>query len=110
VPRLAPINRVLSRHRRVAALIGVVVVLGVGALDAHAALPEHHHEHGNATVCIAALAIAGLAALGWCKQGTPSTTTRPGCALLSQAASNFAIDTPGISARAGPLGLAVLRL
>jgi hypothetical protein len=47
------------------ALAGVLLVLGVVALDAHAALPEHHHSHGEATVCLAALAIATLGALGW---------------------------------------------
>jgi hypothetical protein len=110
VPRLAPINRVISRHRRATALIGVLVVLGVGALDAHAALPEHHHQDGKVTVCIAALAIADLAALGWCKQSTPNLTTRPRSARRRQAASRPAIDIPKASARAGPSGLAVLRL
>ena len=110
VQRIAPINRVLSRHRRTTALVGAIVVLGVGALDAHAALPEHHHEHGKVTVCIAALAIAGLAALGWCKQGTPQAPRLAQVAPLLQAASSLATDTPRTSARAGPSRLTVLRL
>jgi hypothetical protein len=110
VLRLAPINRLLSCHRRTTALVGVVIVLGVGALGAHAALPEHHHEHGAVTVCIAALAIAGLVALGWCKRSTPSPATRLGGALLMQAAGGRVTDSPRTSARAGPPGLAVLRL
>jgi hypothetical protein len=62
VVRLPPFNRLLRRRRRYTALVGVVLVLGVVALDAHAALPDHHHVRGEATLCVAALAVATLVA------------------------------------------------
>jgi hypothetical protein len=62
VTRMSTATRLLERHRRLTAVLGVVVVLGVAALNVHAALPEHHHDHGGATVCVAALSIAVLAA------------------------------------------------
>jgi hypothetical protein len=66
VAGLCAISRtVRGRWRTPLALAGVLLVLGVVALDAHAALPEHHHSHGEATICVAALAIATLGALGW---------------------------------------------
>jgi hypothetical protein len=41
------------------------LVLGVVVLDAHAALPEHHHLHGAETLCVASMAIATLAIAAW---------------------------------------------
>jgi len=110
--RAADINRIFSRHRRATALAGVIVVLGVVALDAHAALPEHHDQPGHATVCIAELAIATLAALGWCRKrpmvGPPTRIV--GLLLRPRGAEGDAYGTTTPSARAGPPALAVLRL
>jgi hypothetical protein len=52
----------LHRHRLAVALAGVTIVLGVAALDTHAALPEHH-DAGEG-ICLCALAIATLGMLG----------------------------------------------
>ena len=41
----------------------MAIVLGVLALGAHGDLPEHHDKGGHMTVCVAALAIAGLTIL-----------------------------------------------
>lgn len=109
VLRLADINRALTRYRRTAVLVGALVFPGVVALDAHAALPEHHHARGEVTICIAALAIASLAPLGWRRQPTPRPTTRTLAAALPQTARAPVVGAQRISARAGPSGLAVLR-
>jgi hypothetical protein len=110
VLQFADINRVVSRHRRITALVGVIVVLGVVALNAHAALPEHHDEHGKVTVCIAALSIAVLAALGCHTKRSVGLRMRLTCTPLLRVMSGFAVDAPCALARAGPSGLAVLRL
>jgi hypothetical protein len=60
--RLRGPSQILHRHRRATALAGILIVLGVVALNAHAALPEHHEQRGVATICIASLSIAVLAA------------------------------------------------
>ena len=109
VLRIADINRALTRYRRTTVLVGALVFLGLVALDAHAALPEHHHAHGEVTICIAALAVASLAPLGWRRQPTPRPTTRTIGAPVPQTSRVLAAEPPRISARAGPSGLAVLR-
>jgi hypothetical protein len=89
-------------------LAGIVLTLGVVALDAHAALPEHHHQHGTETLCIAALAIAVVALSVLLRpvgrsQPIPRPLTvglRPRWRGLAPAAA---------PARAGPASLAVLR-
>ena len=40
-------------------------MLGVVLLDAHADLPEHHHQHGTETMCVASLALATIAVAAW---------------------------------------------
>jgi hypothetical protein len=109
VPPLQEINRLLRRHRSTAALLGTLIVLGVAALDAHAALPEHHDHHGVATVCIAGLAMATLAALGW--RAKPAA--RRGRVLrlfsLARAWSRSRTDAPRAMTRAGPPGPMPLR-
>jgi nitrate/nitrite transporter NarK len=59
---LRDVNRVLTRNRRVTALVGVMLLLGVAALSTHAALPEHH-ETGE-EICLCAFALATLCAVG----------------------------------------------
>jgi hypothetical protein len=111
VMRIADINRAVSRHRRMTAIAGTLVILGVVALDAHAALPEHHDKPGDATVCIAELAIATLAAFSLFKrQPASNTPAHTGGAALPRATKRFTSDTPKDRSRAGPSGLAVLRL
>jgi len=104
------IDRFLLRHRRATALIGVLVVLGVAALNVHAALPEHHDDHGDrATMCVATLSIAVLAALGWRpKRGNGPVACIKGTPLV-QIAGRPSVDPPQPAARAGPLWTAVLR-
>jgi hypothetical protein len=110
VPRLWSIERFLSRHRRATALVGVLLVLGTAALNTHEALPEHHHQVGEATVCIAALSIAVLAALGWgTRRSTGAVTCRIGMAVV-RLERGHVTAIPAAIARAGPPGPAVLRL
>lgn len=90
------------------ALIGVVVVLGVVGLNAHALLPEHHYA--TETICVCALSIATLVGLGWGLVRSlgalfPLRRTR---AIRVKAR----VAPPGALAgiaRAGPLGSVVLR-
>lgn len=111
VPPFRSIDRLLARHRRTTAVVGVLIVLGVAALNTHEALPEHHHGHGEATMCIAALSIAVLAAIGLL-EATRLTgpTTRLVAAAGRQIESRYAAESPSPAARAGPSGLTVLRL
>lgn len=62
---MVPRGRRSMRRRRLIALLGLVLVLGVVLLDAHADLPEHHHEHGTETLCVASLALATIAVAAW---------------------------------------------
>ncbi|MCW3069520.1 MAG: hypothetical protein JWL67_2145 [Solirubrobacterales bacterium] len=104
------IDLFLGRHRRAAALAGVTLVLGVAALNVHEALPEHHELHGDATMCVAALSIAVLAAVGLRPKSEASRTpgTRLAPIVLSRGRPHP--RTCSAPARAGPLRQAVLRL
>ena len=65
------------RHRRVWLAAGIALACGVMALNAHAALPEHHHHDGNETMCLASLSIAvvaGALAFAW---GGPGRVRTP---------------------------------
>ena len=111
LPRLRSIDRFLSRYRRTTALVGVLLVLGVAALNAHEALPEHHHRHGETTMCIAALSIAVVAALGCqTKRSVGPTTRLDGGTDIRRIVSRLAVQGPSAVARAGPPAPAVLRL
>jgi hypothetical protein len=112
VLRLADINRAVSRRRRWVALLGAMIVLGVVALDVHGAMCDCcHDDHGKAALCMAAEAIATLAALGWCRRRAPCATTRVGRTLPHLTERLFATErTTRARARAGPVELAVLRL
>jgi peptidoglycan/LPS O-acetylase OafA/YrhL len=110
VPQLRTINRFLSRHRRAVALVGVLMVVGVVALNAHAALPEHHDDHGEgATMCVAALSIAVLAALGWRAKRVDGPVARLVQTPLVRITGRFPVEPPETAARAGPMWTAVLR-
>jgi hypothetical protein len=109
VLRLASLNRLLTRHRRAAAIVGVLVVCGVAALNVHAALPEHHGGDGDATVCVAALAVAVIAALGWRAAGEATARDRIVCAPKAPVPISHATAPPLPRARAGPLAVVVLR-
>ena len=99
----------LYHHRRVTALAGLMLVLGVVALNAHAALPDHHGNDGDATVCIAALSIAVLATLAWGAKRADAPTARPMHAPIVRCEHPLSADSPAPSARAGPPGRVVLR-
>jgi hypothetical protein len=107
---MVSINRVVSRHRRATALVGVMVVLGVAALNAHAALPEHHHVHGVMTLCVASLSIAVLAALGLKTKRSAGPTIRLGRTAVVQIPDGPEAESVSAMARAGPSGPVVLRL
>jgi hypothetical protein len=109
VPSLGRISRFLSRHRRIVALAGVTITLGVAALNVHAALPPHHDDHGTVTVCVAALSIAVLAAIGWRPKRASLPRRRLALLPLSRATSAVTADPPLHAARAGPSGTVVLR-
>jgi hypothetical protein len=111
VPRLRSIDRFLSRHRRTTAAVGVLIVLGVAALNTHEALPEHHHQHGEATMCLASLSIAVLATMGLLQAKHVATpTTRLGETAVRRSEIRLAVATPSAAARAGPCAPTVLRL
>jgi hypothetical protein len=108
---LSAIAGLVRRHRRVTALVGVILVLGVVALNAHAALPEHHHGHGERTLCLAAMSIAVLAAFGLCAR---DRRTRLGRRLSNSPVARswpaWTVSSPLAAARAGPPGPLVLRI
>jgi len=87
----------------------VILVLGVVALNAHEALPEHHHHDGETTVCVAALSIAVLAAFGWRPKRPSAPGARVACTLLPWVARRPSTPPVWGNARAGPARPAVLR-
>ncbi len=109
VLRAQRLNRIVTRHRRATALLGTIIVLGVVALNAHAALPEHHDAPGHVTMCAGALSIAILAAAGLmarCLLAPPAELRR---AFLPRIEGRIAADTASSNARAGPAVPFVLR-
>jgi hypothetical protein len=113
MPLVSPIwtiHRLLRRHRRATALLGILIVLGVAALNVHAALPEHHDAHGVATVCVAALSLAVMAAIAWRTKRSPGLSIVRCFATLLRTPGRLVADGPRPVARAGPPGPAVLRL
>ncbi len=109
VLRARSVNRFLLRHRRITALLGTILVLGVVGLNAHASLPEHHDTPGHATMCIAALSIAVLAAVGLAARclSAPATALRPAC--IAAVKDRIGLDVTCSNARAGPAAPLVLR-
>jgi hypothetical protein len=109
VPALRDINRVLRRHRRVTALVGVMLLLGVAALSTHAAMPDHHDP--GEEICLCALALATLCAAGL-GLGRSSVSRLIPCRLMPvlRAPRQIVADVRvGGWARAGPPVLLVLR-
>jgi len=104
------IQRLLRRHRRVTALLGILIVLGVAALNVHAALPEHHDQNGVATVCVAALSLAVIGAIAWSTKRSFAVNIVRRFSSLLRTPGRLVGDTPRPVARAGPPGAAVLRL
>jgi hypothetical protein len=108
-------HRLVSHHRRVAVLVGVILVFGVSVLNVHAALCDDDHQvGGNVTVdlCLFAFAIVGgSVALGW---RAACRTKRPAFALLAMPvlpdSGGWVAATRMASVRAGPASPAVLRL
>jgi hypothetical protein len=109
MPALRDINRGLTRHRRVTALAGVMLLLGVAALSTHAALPEHH-EPGE-EICLCAFALATLCAVGM-GLGRSSVSRLIPCRRMPVLRAPLQIATAvrvGGMARAGPPVSLVLR-
>src|SRR5271165_5975210 len=106
-------HRLVSRHRRVAVLIGVMLVIGLSALNVHAALCDDDHQvGGNVTVdlCLFAFAVVGGSVALGCRAAC--RTNRTAFALL---AMPVLADSGGwvaamrmASVRAGPASPAVL--
>lgn len=109
MPHIWTLRRAIARHRTLAALLGVVLVLGVAALNVHAALPEHHDAHGLTTVCVAALSIAVLAACSWGATRPLRTAFVPRLLDTVPWPAPLAAPAPRAAARAGPPGAIVLR-
>jgi hypothetical protein len=99
----------VARWRRRLAMLAILLVLGVVLLDAHAALPDHHHVHGVETMCLASVAIATLAVaalafarpVGGCMLPRRSrlSVRRPRSPLLSACHSVAARDGPPVVLR-----------
>jgi hypothetical protein len=84
-------------------------VLGVVVLDAHAALPEHHHVGGTETLCFASLAVATLAVAAWAL-GSIKRAKRHVLGRPRPRSFPFVLFRPlGAIARAGPAPPVVLR-
>lgn len=110
VPRMGDVNRVVRRHRRLVALLSVLVVLGVAAVGVHAALCRCDDAACTACLCATASAFATLAGIGWSKGAAPFARTRTIAVRILAAPTWLVISPPRNSARAGPVQLAVLRL
>jgi hypothetical protein len=113
VPKLRSVHSFLARHRRITASVALVAMLGVLALQAHAALPEHHHQGEKATACIASLVEAALIVVAlWKRHRAP--TALPGwigAVVPLVAVQPLTIpETCHAWTRAGPLEDSVLRL
>ena len=107
------IHRLLSRHRRITVLVGVIVVIGVSALSVHAALCDDDHQlGGNVTVdlCLFALAVMGPVALGCRAVGRAKRPTLASLATPVLSSNGWLAAVPLASVRAGPVSPAVLRL
>jgi hypothetical protein len=90
------------------ALVGVVMVLGVVGLNAHALLPDHHDA--TESVCVCAMSIATLVGLGWGwarSLGAPVPLRR----MLAIRVKTTVVPASTLAgmARAGPVGSVVLR-
>lgn len=97
------------RYRRVLAAVGIILTLLVLVLEAHAALPEHHHVHGTATMCLASLAIAALfAAAILLKRRVCTVAGHPPASAWVLPEPVFS-STSSMPARAGPSRSPVLR-
>jgi hypothetical protein len=107
------VHSFLARHRRVTALAALVAMLGVLALQVHAALPEHHYHGEKMTACIAALVEAAVIVVALSKRRR-APTPLPG--WIGAVVPLVAAGPPAIPAarrvrtRAGPLEDSVLRL
>ncbi len=103
------VNRFVMGHRRATALAGTIIVLGVVALNAHAALPEHHDTPGHVTMCAGALSIAILAAVALITRSLLAPTPNLRRVCLPRVEGRIAADPTSSNARAGPAVRFVLR-
>ena len=99
----------MGRRRRLMALAGIALMVVVLGLDAHAALPEHHHTDGHETVCVASMAVATLTAFGCCVKAPPlqKASRRPRIRIRSK--GRVVAPVIPILSRAGPCRSVVLR-
>lgn len=97
-------RRLLKRHRRVSALLGILVVLGVAGLNVHAALPDHHDKNGVATVCVAALSFAVIAGIAWGTKRSSGASILRRFGPLLRTPGRLVADGPRAVARDGPPG------
>jgi hypothetical protein len=107
------VHSFLARHRRITAIVALMAMLGVLALQAHAALPEHHHHGGKATVCIASLVEVAVIVVALFKRRRVPMALPGGIGAVVPlvAVRPLAIpETCHAWARAGPSEDSVLRL
>jgi hypothetical protein len=107
---MADVNRVVARHRRLVALLIVLVVCGVTALSAHASLCGCDDAACAACLCVTTGAIAAVAGVGWSQGREPRVGASMIRVRLLPAPAQMVTSAPRSSARAGPGALAVLRL
>jgi hypothetical protein len=102
------VHAAMVRRRRLTALFAVLVTVALVGLSAHACLPEHHHLDGHETVCVAAMAIAGLTILAayWKRRARASLSLPRFVVALPLSALPAEISA---AARAGPRSPVVLR-
>jgi hypothetical protein len=109
------IQRLLSRHRRIAVLLGVIVVFSVSALNVHAALCDDDHQLGGQVtvdLCLFAMAVmVGPVALGCqaafrARRPTLNLLTTPGHPNNGGWVTTLLVPY----VRAGPVRPTVLRL
>lgn len=105
--RLTGTRRILRRHRLLFGLAGVLLVLGVAALNTHASLPDDHEAGG---ICLCALSLAILGGVGLAVRGPmlrPRVLLR--LAPMRAPARSWTDECPPGNARAGPFPSLVLR-
>lgn len=92
-------------------MVGTVLLLGVVALNAHAAaLTEQQHEHGTDTICVAAQALATLAVSGVTAKCSASTAGWWRQVCIPNVIGAMAVPARTCAARAGPFSQFALRI
>jgi hypothetical protein len=92
------------------ATIALVATLGLVALQVHAALPDHHHQGGKITACIASLATMAVIVAMQKRRKSYLPAWEGTLSVLLPAWRPLDLGGDERRTRAGPLEEAVLRL